>query len=713
MATRLRPGQPTVAALPSSLTFDGKTALVTGANSGLGLATCLHLLQRHLPKLIIGVRNRDKGEATKAQLLADPVVAALGRRPDILIYELDLSSQKSVISFGEAIRNDIPKLDLVLLNAGIYAFEWKVSHETRRELTFQVNYVSNALLAILLLPLLQSSSIQSNTHSHLSIVGSEMAVILKPMHIPVQSAVFDFIADHDNYAVNNRYGETKLFVAMFVRQLAKRVNHAQVIVNCMCPGLVATSLARDSPWYLRIFLGVFYAVKSARTPEVGARLIVKALAASPQSHGKFMVNDRLKQVPLMETEDGLQVEAKMWKETLKVAENVIPGCHAVPPHRSFFTYARPKPWRTVRVDNLPDGYDVTSIIQTIRANPVEKIVAERNHLLVQFFGNYMAERCIQNYNGPPHLSLKLNEAPSPPLHAATVAAIGYLNLSRSFKIDNLPLDFNLVEHEIWKHISEPKSVEYSRIHCSHTRTSAEFCMIDTETAINMVADFKGLAATEASFRGTGVFYTSGDIEPIYPVWYKENDKVHPRTITVSVTTDTYRPLRSSMMEFERTYPTLLKASTIRQENTVIFGFATNDSAQFFRGMLQSRSDELGLKIPFKYDNRPEVVSDNVITAVALGARRTIILTIPVERLLEQSQYHLLFREFGNISYVSKRVREDLPMASIRVQFEDIRSALKAVYLLSSPGNQNGVRVSLQGSTVSFLGALHLQPVVID
>ncbi len=72
-------------------------------------------------------------------------------------------------------------------------------------------------------------------------------------------------------------------------------------------------------------------------------------------------------------------------------------------------------------------------------------------------------------------------------------------------------------------------------------------------------------------------------------------------------------------------------------------------------MLQSRSDELGLKIPFTYNNHSDFVSDNVITAVALGARRTIILTIPAERLVEQSRYHLLFRQFGNISYVSKRV----------------------------------------------------------
>ncbi|KAK0190665.1 NAD-P-binding protein [Armillaria mellea] len=291
----LRIGQPPVPILPSSLTFDGKTALVTGANVGLGLATCLHLLQHRLPRLIIGVRSGDKGEAAKAQLLADPVVATLEHPPDIFIYELDLASQKSVIDFGTAIRRDIPKLDLVVFNAGVYLFELKLSLETRRELTFQVNYVSNTLLAILLLPLLKSSSVQSNAPSRLSIVGSEMATIVKPMHLPAQSAVFDFMANNEKYDSSNRYSQSKLFMDMFVQQLAKCVDHTQVIVNCMCPGVVMTSLARESPWYLKPFLGVFFAVKGGRTPEVGARLVIKALTASSRSHGKFMANDRLTQ----------------------------------------------------------------------------------------------------------------------------------------------------------------------------------------------------------------------------------------------------------------------------------------------------------------------------------------------------------------------------------------------------------------------------------
>lgn len=75
METRLRIGQHAVPALPSTLTFGGLVA------DSLGFAIYLHLLKLHLTRLVFGVRSRDKGEAAKAQLLADPIVAALEHQP--------------------------------------------------------------------------------------------------------------------------------------------------------------------------------------------------------------------------------------------------------------------------------------------------------------------------------------------------------------------------------------------------------------------------------------------------------------------------------------------------------------------------------------------------------------------------------------------------------------------------------------------------------
>lgn len=100
--------QAAVPPLPASLSFEGKTVLVTGANSGLGYATALLLLQRNVSTLIISVRTAAKGKSTKSLLLADPLVRALNPQPKILIYELDLESHTSVSSFAAKFLAEVP-----------------------------------------------------------------------------------------------------------------------------------------------------------------------------------------------------------------------------------------------------------------------------------------------------------------------------------------------------------------------------------------------------------------------------------------------------------------------------------------------------------------------------------------------------------------------------------------------------------------------------
>ncbi len=285
-------GQPRVSPLPKALAFEGQTALVTGANRGLGFATSLHLLQRRISRLVITVRTRANGESAKTQLLADPVVVALPVQPEILIYELDLASEKSVVNFSEAIQRDIAELDIAVFNAGMYAFSYRVSPETQREMTFQVNYVSTALLGILLLPLLRATSVRKSSPSHITFVGSEMATQATVPVLPGRS-VFDSMSAPEGFAPQPQYGRSKLVLAMFVKSLAERVDASQVIVNNVCPGAVRTNLAKDAPSYLRPILPLFYFVKQSRTPEVGSRLILLAAAGEADTHGHLITNAHL------------------------------------------------------------------------------------------------------------------------------------------------------------------------------------------------------------------------------------------------------------------------------------------------------------------------------------------------------------------------------------------------------------------------------------
>ncbi|KAJ7746793.1 hypothetical protein DFH07DRAFT_869579 [Mycena maculata] len=317
--------QPTVPPLPSSLSFAGKTAVVTGANAGLGRAASLHLAQHQISTLILAVRTQKTGEETKAALLADPVVGALQTKPTILIFELDLARPSSVGSFAAKIVAEVPTLNILLLNAGLGGVKWRTTPETGTEIMFQVNFLSNAMLSVRLLPLLRSSAERSGSKSYICTVGSRA----QPLHsytrkpVPDTVDVFAFINDRANFGLE-RYSDSKVLVSMWVRELAKRTDPAVVTVNNVCPGMVTTNLNDKQPWYIRIPVNLVFAIR-ARPAEVGARTLINAVSAGPESHGELLGDYTVWENKFLKTEQGKKMQGRLWKETLVAAEEFAPG----------------------------------------------------------------------------------------------------------------------------------------------------------------------------------------------------------------------------------------------------------------------------------------------------------------------------------------------------------------------------------------------------
>jgi NAD(P)-dependent dehydrogenase (short-subunit alcohol dehydrogenase family) len=78
-------GQPKLPKLPKDINLRGKTALVTGANSGIGFETCRQLLHAGLNTLIMAVRTVTNGEKARNELLEDEFVKSLDPQPEILV----------------------------------------------------------------------------------------------------------------------------------------------------------------------------------------------------------------------------------------------------------------------------------------------------------------------------------------------------------------------------------------------------------------------------------------------------------------------------------------------------------------------------------------------------------------------------------------------------------------------------------------------------
>ncbi|KAJ5307754.1 hypothetical protein N7476_008410 [Penicillium atrosanguineum] len=308
-------GQPKVSPLPSDIDLSGKTAVVTGASGGLGLETARQLLQLKCSTMVLAVRKVSKGEACAKELREDPSIEA--NHPTIKVLQVDAERYDSIQAFTKTLKEEVPKVDILILNAGINRFNFERS-PSGHEATVQVNYLSNVLLLVELLPYLETSAERSGSPTRVTWVGSRMHDLGEGLSKkPPTGPILEYMDSAETFAKFTRYGDSKLLCAIFVFSLAPRLDSKKVILNLVCPGMVSTNLESDLPQPLR-FLVVILKVMRARTVEVGGWLILNAaLVAGENSQGKHLGDKEiLKKSKYLQSETGLKVQKKLWDETM-------------------------------------------------------------------------------------------------------------------------------------------------------------------------------------------------------------------------------------------------------------------------------------------------------------------------------------------------------------------------------------------------------------
>lgn len=267
--------------LPSDLSIAGQTAIVTGSNVGLGLTASRQLLGLGLSHLVMGVRSQAKGDAAAAQLREE--------FPDsqVTVWILDMLSYDSIRSFAEQCTS-LPRIDVAILNAGVVTGSFRTVPGTGHEYTMQIDYLSTALLALLLVPVLKSKKAPGATKPPvLTIVGSDAAYGAPPLK--TEGPVLAQLDDPKNYGRLTTYGSAKLLLTLFVGRLAELVDPADVLINLCNPGMTkGTSVGRENSAIL-IFLFSIMQYFYARSVEVGASVYLDAaLTRGDESHGKFV-----------------------------------------------------------------------------------------------------------------------------------------------------------------------------------------------------------------------------------------------------------------------------------------------------------------------------------------------------------------------------------------------------------------------------------------
>lgn len=206
----------------------GRTAVITGANSGIGLVTARELA-RHGATVVVACRDIDKGDAAVEQMRQE--LGEAGPEAAFHVRRLDLADLDSVRSFAAETIAAFPEgIDLLVNNAGVMAPPRKETADGF-ELQFGTNHLGHFALTGLLLDELKKKP------------GSRVVTVSSNAH-KMGKVDFDDLQSEDSYRRWNAYAQSKLANLVFAIDLQRRIDEAGLDIESMAahPGLSATNL---------------------------------------------------------------------------------------------------------------------------------------------------------------------------------------------------------------------------------------------------------------------------------------------------------------------------------------------------------------------------------------------------------------------------------------------------------------------------------------
>jgi NAD(P)-dependent dehydrogenase (short-subunit alcohol dehydrogenase family) len=257
-------GRPwTEASIPG---LSGRTAVVTGANAGLGLRAARVLAARGA-HVVLACRNLDRANGAASEIGAESPGASTA------VVRLDLASQSGVASAAEEIRARFPRLDLLINNAGVMEVPYRRT-EDGFELTLATNHLGPFALTGLLLDRMAA--------------GGRIVTVSSMAHLD-GVVDFDDLQSARHYDPERAYAQSKLANLLFTYELDRRLRAAGAGVTALAchPGVVYTDLFANRSRPQRLLLSPamrvinFWAVQDVR---MGALPALRA-ATDPSARG--------------------------------------------------------------------------------------------------------------------------------------------------------------------------------------------------------------------------------------------------------------------------------------------------------------------------------------------------------------------------------------------------------------------------------------------
>ncbi|KAH6635647.1 hypothetical protein B0J18DRAFT_472984 [Chaetomium sp. MPI-SDFR-AT-0129] len=298
-----------------------QTMIVTGANTGLGLETSRHLLHNGLGKLIMAVRNLEKGHAARQELVLEGSVQDFAARC-----------------------GGLERVDGVLANAGIMTGTFRTQ---AFEQTLTVNVLHTMLLAVLLLPVLRASHARTGYAPRFVVPNSALHYLAPLGELEgvvgvggsgsgsgsaSDTPILTRLNNPDLSLMSGRYPLSKLLVLYAVRELASRTSPPQaqqgaeppVIINTPNPSYCVSGLARERAGNAAERTAEKWI---ARSTEEGSRTLYHGLVvAGAESHGGYLTNCHVQEPACHVTNQwGQKVQKQFFDELLATLEKIQPG----------------------------------------------------------------------------------------------------------------------------------------------------------------------------------------------------------------------------------------------------------------------------------------------------------------------------------------------------------------------------------------------------
>jgi NAD(P)-dependent dehydrogenase (short-subunit alcohol dehydrogenase family) len=205
----------------------GRTAVITGANTGLGYETAAALAAKGA-HVVLAVRNLDKGKDA-ATLITQRIPGA-----SVALQELDLTSLESIHNAADHLRSRHDHIDLLVNNAGVMMTP-KATTQDGFELQFGTNHLGHFAFTGLLLDRL------------LAIPGSRVVTVSSVGHRIGGGIQFGDLQSERSYGRVRAYGQSKLANLLFTYELQRRLLGNSTIAVAAHPGSSKSELSRNVP----------------------------------------------------------------------------------------------------------------------------------------------------------------------------------------------------------------------------------------------------------------------------------------------------------------------------------------------------------------------------------------------------------------------------------------------------------------------------------